>query len=152
MATTKKTTKTAPKTTKTTKTTKVKEFTRNAATEVKADAMAALEKVAKNLGLTVQYSGGKFSAQEFTLKITFAAPTPTGAPAKPLGFDARAAQLGLSPKLWGKEITWGGFVFTVHDLNLRASRYPVTAIRKDDGKRYRLSLLSIVGIAPTASR
>ena len=100
-------------------------------------AIAALEKVAADLGLTVEAKGGTYDAGHFTTKFRFCCVGDDGVAITPEreNFSKYAEMYDLSPDDLGRTFRSHGKVFTIAGLNTRARKRPILC-DADDGKTY----------------
>lgn len=111
-----------------------------AARTISEKAMDALEVVAQELGLSVEYGGGKYdpTAGTFTPKFTFQVEG-----GKEAAFQRDAGALWqhewLTGEDYGATFKSQGRDYTLAGINLRAPKYPLLADCAQDGKTYRFT-------------
>lgn len=87
-------------------------------------------------GLSVAYAGGTYDVDQFTVKLKI---TPAGADPEKADFERNAWALGLQPGDYGREFRAGGRRYKLVGVNLRRSKFPLSAVDLDTGKRYKLA-------------
>jgi hypothetical protein len=114
----------------------ITQIDRNAIRTINAEALPALEEIAKQFGLTLKQEGGRFdpTAGTFTMKVTFVCQTADGIPAD---WSRYAPTFGLAVEDFGKTFRdFSGKPFTVCGIKPRSSKYPVLA-KNGAGKVYK---------------
>ena len=104
--------------------------------------LVALEKVAAEYGLTVEYGGGTYTSEDFKVKFTF-----KSGDADRVEFERNCWRYGLERGDYGAEFD---DVMGAHErrwrvvgINTRASRMPILVQDVRTGKKYRLSELAV---------
>jgi len=102
---------------------------------------AAVAGVLAKHGVTMTINGGKFErdGSAFTPRLTFSAETASG---EPVGFAGKASLIGLNAA-WGTTFTASGRTYRIVDINLRASRYPVSVKLVSNGKGFKFAVSDV---------
>jgi hypothetical protein len=115
----------------------ITKFGRQQVRQVSDEAEAALQAVAEKYGLVLKRESGRYSANNFTAKFSFAVKAADGSDA-PASFARQASLLGLPEDCYGKVFqTWGGKSYKVTGINLRARKYPVLGECLRTGKTFK---------------
>lgn len=102
--------------------------------EIGTAAKAALEDLAAQFGLELEYSGGKYDEDTFTPRFVF---KQSGAAEREFGRCAPA--VGLEPDDYGRVVIINGASFRLTGVNLRARRFPILGTALASGKTYKLT-------------
>lgn len=116
--------------------------------QISSEALTALQTVADAHGLTVAYEGGRFDPNvgTYTPKFTFSL-----AGAAQASWDRSCRLIGLLPEDFEQVVTVNGSQFKLTSINLRASKFPVEAVKVSDGKGYKFPervIVSALGRTP----
>ena len=115
-------------------------------------ALAALQAVAKEYGLTVDYAGGSFDDLTYTLKAKFKVNDPAAEQIKRKAeFVSYCALFGMKPEHFGGTFISKGEAYRVTGLEIGRSKYPVRACRVSDAKVLLFSTDIVPKIAPAAA-
>lgn len=98
-------------------------------------ALAALQKVAKGFGLTVEPGGGSYSADQFTVKVIFKAPEACADKAAD-DFSKYATLCDCDPAWFGKVFVSGGQMMTIVGISPNRPKNCIL-LKGDDGKSYK---------------
>lgn len=128
-----------PSTTTATKPSTIEVFDRASVKQMREEFQAAVDAVAERHGLTAGLGNIRFSAGEFTCKITVEtsgnavvkADLETGM------FEVNAMQVGLSPDSFGKTFTRGNNTFRITNVKPRRRKYPVSAENVRTGGKFK---------------
>lgn len=117
---------------------KVKTFTRSNCGEVRAEMEKAFEKVAKKFDLNLSFGKGRFSTNEFSLKLTLNTRSKSGEMHNQIenDFIVNAVMYGLQASDLGRSFRSGGSQFTIIGAKPRNFKYPIIA-RGVRGGRYK---------------
>ena len=126
-----------PKSKPSTNSTGITEFTRANCRTVDNAINDALKQVEAQFGVTIKIGGGRFSANEFTTKITVS--TGDGTDAAKANFELYAFRYNLKESDFGKEFTSNGEVYRITGIKPRGKKYPIMGERVRDGARYKFS-------------
>ena len=115
---------------------KIKIIDRAAAKRIADQSVKALEAVAEELGVSVQYKGGSFDPATgvFTPKFEFSLPDSAR-----LAFERDAWRYDLYADDFGKKFTYGLDTYEIVGLNTRAPKFPVKARNIKTDKTYKFS-------------
>lgn len=117
-------------------------ITKATAKKIGEAGLAALEKVAEEYGLTVEYNGGSFDSESFKPKFAF-----KSGDADRLAFERTAWMYGLEKEDYGREFNdiYGASDrrYRVIGINTRAPRMPILVQDVRTGKRYRLTDVAV---------
>ena len=113
---------------------KVTEFDKKTCREIAEITEAAIRKIMADRGLAVQYKGGTYAADEFTIKIRFAVMDETGKAKTSYekDFELYCHAYGLAPEDLGREIRFNGRTCEIAGLKTRNHRYPII-LKTSDG-------------------
>ena len=114
---------------------------------------AAMEKIAKDMGLTYTRGSGRYNETGYHTKVAFKA-LADGTTGEPADFARNAMMLGLPADCFDKTFVSQGGIYRITGLVLRRRRYPVSAERVGDGKGFKFSETTIKRLlgVPTAPR
>lgn len=114
---------------------------RAAANKIGAATKKALEEVAAELGINIEYRGGRYDPVAGTYKprIEFKV-----AGAARNTFERDCYRIGLRPEHFGKVFRSQGSDYEITGINLRARRYPVIAKQLSSGKSYKFSETAVL--------
>ena len=121
----------------------IKALTPQLSIEVRQAMLEACQHVAKSYGLRVDQADG-FNADlphSFDFELKVGVPQADGSlhdPEKHL-FEALAYHYGLEPSDFGREFSDQGHVFQLVGINPKRPKYPISAIRLDNGQGYKFS-------------
>ena len=115
-------------------TTTIKTFDPTACGTISGEAVAALQLVAEEYGLTVKRGRGTYDSATFTFKVTFIAQGDNGIPAD---FAKYAPMFGLVPEDFGAEFTTRHGTFSICGIKPRNRKYPILGKCVKSGKTYK---------------
>ena len=100
--------------------------------------------IEEELGIKLNYTGGRFGSTNLTLKIEAAVVAEDGSVQTKTveAFKLMAKHYGLEPDDLGKQFTIGGKVYTITGLNTRAHKMPIQADRFD-GRGFKFPVSSV---------
>jgi hypothetical protein len=106
-------------------------FDRDLAKKIQADAVVALEKVAKKYGVNISYNGGTLGTNDFILKlkVEVANAVKTYDPWVYKAFN-------LPEDIIGKTFVNRGTKYTITELNTKAPKFPVNVV-DENGKGFK---------------
>ena len=99
---------------------------------------AAMETIAKDMGLTYTRGNGRYNANGYHTKVEFKA-VANGTTGEPADFARNARLLGLPADCFGKTFVSRGTAYRISGLVLRRRRYPVSAERVSDSKGFKFA-------------
>jgi hypothetical protein len=117
----------------------MKQFDRTACRLLSAEIEAALQPLAAKHEIKIKCASGTFTAGNYRLKIECAVEVNGQVMTHEVeDFKRYARHFGLEPSDLGKTITHLGEAYRVEGLKPKSHRFPVTATRLRDGKRYKI--------------
>lgn len=121
--------------------TTIKHFDRAACKRFQAAALAALEQVAKDHGVTIQDGAGRFDAGSFTMKFVASTIGEDGKANDPArtAFGLLATRYGLEASDLDREFSSRGERYRITGLNTKARKMPIQAVRVRDGARFKFA-------------
>lgn len=121
---------------------KITKFNRSSCRTIGDEAEAALQAVAEKYGLVLKREAGRFNANNFTAKFTFAVEAADGSGA-PADFARKASVINLPEDCFGQKFTTYNGTFEVTGINLRARKYPVLGKHTSTGKVYKFTASTV---------
>ena len=115
---------------------KITNFTRANIDIFSDTVMSMLQAFGRKAGLEVTRESGRYSANTFTMKISFRVLAKDGS-GKPADFDTKALRAGIFNDCWGKTFSQGGKTYKILDIKPRNRTYPVIAEDVRSGKSYK---------------
>lgn len=112
------------------------------------DALAALEKVASEHGVSIRQESGRFTDSNATIKFTLSAITSSGEVLKPevQAFKRSAGQFGLHADDLGGTFIVNKTKYRLTGLKTRRPKYPITAERVYDGRSFKFPASSVSNV------
>ncbi len=125
---------------------KITSFNENNCRQVSADLKSELAVLAERYGLTVSTSGGKYTTESFTLKVSLTLDSPDGSAQNQaeLDFRANAYRYGLSPADLGRKFSTGNGTYRIVGAKPRNRKYPIIATAERDGRSYKFPAMTVV--------
>lgn len=125
---------------------KIDKFDRTNLKLIADDLKTALATVEEKYGIKFTYKGARFSPELATFKVEGATVSTDGTVASPERQDFLACchLWNLPKEILDQAIVLGGETYTVTGLNTRSDKYPVTAKRVSDGKRFKLGADGVI--------
>lgn len=119
----------------------VKSIDRATCQQLDARIAAALQPLAKELGLVIKMKGGKYSATNILFKVEVSVIAEDGTVATPEAetFKRLAVHYGLQPTDLNREFIASGVSYRITGLNTKRSRFPISAKRCHDGAGFKFS-------------
>jgi len=121
-------------------TTKITEFGRDNVRSLMDEIQAALDPIAQKHGLVLERKGSTFYRDSvpvmFKMLVRVEDADGKALDSKAQEFKASANLIGLKSEDLGKTFHIRGTSYEIEGLNLRASKYPVLAKNKKNGKTY----------------
>ena len=116
-------------------------------TKLNNDVIAALQAVAKKHGVQLVAKGGKFDANGFRPRISFAAITEEGVMTKERTALAsfKAQMAGFKSTDFGRKFTDCGRTFVIEGFRTRAPRRPLLVRDVTDNKQYTYTAVTTTG-------
>jgi hypothetical protein len=112
----------------------ISKFDKMTCKTVAGQAEAALQTAAADLGLSVQYAGGKYEEGKFTCKFAFRIADPNASAAiERREFEQLCGMFGLSPTHYGAALTIRQQPHTLIGFDLSRPKYPIRVRRLADG-------------------
>lgn len=102
---------------------------------------AALEAVAAEFGVAIEYKGGSYDSGSCIIKFEFADIGEGGIvkTREATDFQRHATSYGLEASDLGREFTSNSHTFTITGLKTRARKMPIMATKNADGRNYKFS-------------
>ena len=113
---------------------RITEFDRPACQAVLDASLAALREAVAPFGVTVESQRGQFDGPTYTAKFKF---TAAGADPDRAEFARWAGLFGVTPEDFGRLFQWGGAEYRLDGLQPGRAKFPFSASRVSDGKRFK---------------
>lgn len=104
-----------------------------------------LQDFCRKNGLTATYEGGRFSEDEFTMKVTLRTATNDAmGTLTPAQFKRDAVLLGLPEDCLGKTTLVDGVGYKITGIHLNRPKYPVSVTQLSTGRRIKMQAASVL--------
>jgi len=124
---------------------KLTAFDRSTARVLSAEVVKALASVGAEFGVTFTYAGGRFSAEEFTLKLSAKVGDASNVAAQNADkakreFELHCHAFGLKPEHFGHVFRFQSNDYRICGIKPGAPKFPVLAARVRGGKVFKFPL------------
>lgn len=125
---------------------KTTSLTRQLLKTIQQQVEETLKELAELNGVSIRVDGGRFDHQNATLNIKIAVVNDEGEAYDPMveQFKLFAWSYQLSPDDLGKVFTFRGREYKITGLTTRRRKFPITADRVPDGRRFKFPANSVV--------
>jgi len=123
---------------------KMERFTRQNLAQIRSEFTEAVKKMEKLHGISFKIGNISFSSERFTTKLECAILNSDTKSVEESEFKASCRRFGLKPSDFGRKFISSGITYQISGIKTTRHKYPLSAIRIDDGKRYKFSVGSVV--------